>query len=146
QEAGIAAAMVALAGLGTAFLPVGWSVLIALAASALWSGATIHAFAAGALWPAAGPLLGIWLAWVGQVAVRSVEERNLRLWIESVFGQHVSRAVVEKGIRDPRAFALGGARRDLTVLFSDIRGFTSMSEEMEPEQVVERLNEYLPEM
>src|SRR6185503_9344725 len=46
----------------------------------------------------------------------------------------------------PEKVQLGGERRDLTILFSDIRGFTTISEASEPEQVVEMLNEYLTRM
>jgi adenylate cyclase len=49
-------------------------------------------------------------------------------------------------LKDPEKLKLGGEKKDLTVLFSDIRGFTSISEHMTPERLVKFLNEYLTKM
>lgn len=53
----------------------------------------------------------------------------------------VSPAVIDQ--LDPDSLQLGGTRREITVLFADIRGFTSFSEEMQPEELVGVLNRYL---
>ena len=64
----------------------------------------------------------------------------------TLFGRYVSPTVVEQLTNQPDLVVLGGKRQDATVLFSDIRGFTSYSEAREPEEVVKRLNEYLAVM
>jgi len=75
----------------------------------------------------------------------NVSERSKRE-LRRMFDRYVSKAVVEKITSNPLQLKLGGERKEITVLFSDIRGFTSMSETMEPEAVVSILNEYLTEM
>jgi len=62
--------------------------------------------------------------------------------IKKTFKRYVSKQVVEKLLEDDAKLNLGGEKREVTVLFSDIRGFTSMSEKMEPEKVVSTLNSY----
>jgi adenylate cyclase len=68
------------------------------------------------------------------------------LWIKSMmqrsFGKYVGNEVVELIMNNPESEWLKGKRRSATVLFTDIRGFTSYSEPREPEEVVDRLNEY----
>src|SRR2546430_3881807 len=53
---------------------------------------------------------------------------------------------MEEVARDPSAIKLGGEKREMTVLFADIRGFTSLSERLEPEALVHILNQYLTRM
>jgi class 3 adenylate cyclase len=65
--------------------------------------------------------------------------------IKDIFGKFHSKAVVEKLFKEDKV-RLGGERLPVTVFFSDIRGFTSSSEVLSPEAVVEMLNEYLTEM
>jgi len=62
--------------------------------------------------------------------------------IKKTFKRYVSKQVVDELLDDDAKLNLGGEKREVTVLFSDIRGFTSMSEKMEPEQVVSTLNNY----
>ncbi len=63
-------------------------------------------------------------------------------FIRKVFSSYVTEKVMRELIKNPEMAKLGGERREITVLFSDIRGFTSLSEKMAPERVVEILNEY----
>jgi len=66
--------------------------------------------------------------------------------IKDTFGKYLAPAIVEDVLRNPAALALGGERRALTVYFSDIKGFTSLSEAMPPEELVRFLNTYLTAM
>ncbi len=63
--------------------------------------------------------------------------------IKGAFCTYVSSQVMDEVLKDPGKLALGGARKRATMLFTDIRGFTSMSETLEPEAVVSVINEYL---
>jgi adenylate cyclase len=74
-----------------------------------------------------------------------VRERKNRL-LKSAFASYVPRDVVDKIARDASAVKLGGEKKMLTVLFSDIRGFTSYSEKMDPQDLVAVLNNYLSKM
>ncbi len=73
------------------------------------------------------------------------EERRARE-LKKMFSHYVSPKIVEQLIAHPEMARLGGQRREITVLFSDVRGFTSFSERRQPEEVVAQLNEYLQEM
>ncbi len=73
--------------------------------------------------------------------VLGLQERDR---VKEVFGRYVTTQVSEEVLKG--AIKLGGERRRVTMLFSDIRSFTSMSETMTPEQVVEFLNDYFSEM
>ena len=87
---------------------------------------------------------------VGHIATRynsvmdSLETRTLL--IRKTFGRYVSDEVVEQLLKSPDALKLGGERKKITMLTSDIRGFTATSERLEPEEVVKILNFYLQYM
>lgn len=66
--------------------------------------------------------------------------------IKKIFSSYVTEKVVNELIKNPSMAKLGGARREVTVLFSDIRDFTTLSEKLPPEKVVEILNEYFSTM
>ncbi|GFO67990.1 adenylate/guanylate cyclase domain-containing protein [Geomonas limicola] len=73
------------------------------------------------------------------------EERQARQ-IRAMFSSYVTERLVDEMIRNPGLARLGGERREITVLFSDVKGFTSYAERHSPEEVVAILNEYLGEM
>lgn len=75
----------------------------------------------------------------------TVEERRAR-GIRAMFSSYVTTAIVNELIENPALARLGGEKREVTVLFSDVRGFTGFCEQHEPEEVVALLNEYLGEM
>jgi class 3 adenylate cyclase/CHASE2 domain-containing sensor protein len=75
-----------------------------------------------------------------------VREQQQTALLKTTFGRYVSPQILDHILDHPEKVRLGGERRDLTILFSDIRGFTSISEASEPEEVVEMLNEYLTRM
>lgn len=71
-----------------------------------------------------------------------IRERKSRL-LKIAFGSYVSPEVVDQIIKNSNRMQLGGEKKQLTVLFSDIRGFTSYSEGLDPQQIVAVLNLYL---
>lgn len=104
-------------------------------------------FSARRVWlDLASPLVAVPLVWGGVYGFRhAVEEREKRV-IRGLFGQYVAPQVMEELLRNPESLKLGGERRNVTVLFSDINGFTTRSESSQPEEVVRMLNAYFEEM
>lgn len=79
-----------------------------------------------------------------QTLAGQLEQRNR--FIRDTFGQYVSDEIVANLLASPTALELGGVRRKVTLLYSDLRGFTAMSERFGPEDVVTLLNRYLGAM
>jgi adenylate cyclase len=74
-----------------------------------------------------------------------VESRAKRQFAD-LFGQYVPPELVQEMSRQPESYSMQGRRAELTVLFSDVRGFTTISEALEPEQLAELMNDYLDTM
>jgi adenylate cyclase len=92
------------------------------------------------------PVLAIVLSYIGNTVYQTVTDQREKSRIRRTFQQYVAPQVVEKMLNSREMPSYGGERRELTVLFSDIRRFTNFSETHEPEIVVSRLQEYLSEM
>jgi len=129
-----------------AFVPA-WATgaLAAAVAIALWL-ITVQVFAGGLWTPLVIPLIAVALAFVGDLAWQYFIEGREKRQVKRLFARFVSKDVYEQLMTDPSRAALGGARRTMTVLFSDVRGFTALSEKGEPEDVVRQLNEYFARM
>ena len=81
-----------------------------------------------------------------QGLVVAVEDISDISRVKNTFKRYVSKQVVDELLDNDAKLNLGGEQREITILFTDIRGFTSMSEKMQPEVVVSTLNEYFSEM
>ncbi|MCP3944812.1 MAG: adenylate/guanylate cyclase domain-containing protein [Desulfobacteraceae bacterium] len=82
-----------------------------------------------------------------QQIIRVSEERlHLVNFIKETFGRYLSKKVVEEILSSPGGHKLGGTRKQVTVLISDLRGFTGLSETRDPEDMVQLLNSYLEKM
>lgn len=92
------------------------------------------------------PLLALVITYTTLTVYRYLTEERERKKIKGAFNYYVSTAVVDEMLKHPEQLKLGGDKRDLTVLFSDIRGFTTISENLTPEELVHLLNEYLTVM
>jgi adenylate cyclase len=92
------------------------------------------------------PTIVVALVFASTTLVRYFSTESERRQIKAAFQFYVPPAVVEEIAADVSKLRLGGEKRDLTVLFSDIRGFTSMSEALAPEDLVKLLNVYFTEM
>lgn len=73
-------------------------------------------------------------------------EGSQRRYLKNAFSQYLSPDVIERLIDNPKMLKLGGERREISIYFSDIQGFTSISERLEPEALTSLLNDYLTEM
>ena len=76
-------------------------------------------------------------------AVEGLKQRDL---IEQTFGRYVDKSVAAELMRTPEALRLGGELRTVTIMMSDIRSFTSISEKLQPEEVIKVMNKYFAKM
>jgi adenylate cyclase len=135
-----------LVGMLAVMLPAWWATVLTIALAAAFGWEATRAFAGGYWMNVTQPLATAAVALFGGVAYQYVVEGRERRKMARLFGQFVSKDVFEQLVADPSLARLGGQRRDMTVLFSDIRGFTTVSEKGQPEEIVGMLNEYFTEM
>ncbi|HEY2587857.1 MAG TPA: adenylate/guanylate cyclase domain-containing protein [Tepidisphaeraceae bacterium] len=96
--------------------------------------------------PLAAPLLAFLLATVGAFAWSYLAEGRQRRLVLKALSQYVSPQVAAEIDRDPGALKLGGERREMSVMFTDIQGFTDLSERLDEHTLTKLLNYYLDEM
>jgi adenylate cyclase len=92
------------------------------------------------------PLAALIVLYVSHTIYKYMTEERERKKIKGAFTYYVSSSVVNEMLKHPEKLKLGGERRELTVLFSDIKGFTTIAEGLTPEELVNLLNEYLTVM
>jgi len=94
----------------------------------------------------AAPLFLILLTYVVVTASDFIQAEMERRKTRAIFSRYVSPDVVEELMKNPDSIELGGAKKIVTIMFADIRGFTAYSENKDPVEVIARLNEYLTVM
>lgn len=90
--------------------------------------------------------LAIIVSYIYVMSYKSIVEGREKKWIKNTFSQYLSPKVVNIITEDPSKLILGGEKRDMTICFMDIAGFTSMSERLSPEELTRKLNYYLSEL
>ncbi|MDD2830295.1 MAG: adenylate/guanylate cyclase domain-containing protein [Sulfuricurvum sp.] len=88
-------------------------------------------------------IVGITLAWLSAFGIKYFHEGAQKRFIKNAFSRYISPQVIDSLIKHPENLKLGGRRETLSILFSDIEGFTTISTHMEPEILARFLNEYL---
>lgn len=121
-----------------------------VAAYVLWvpipAAVAVGGYAAGYWVPLMVPTVGVVLALAGAGVANYTTEGKQKRYIKNAFQQYLSPAVIEELIQDPKRLRLGGERRELSIFFSDLQGFTSLSEGLSPEELTALLNDYLSAM
>lgn len=92
------------------------------------------------------PLLVILSVYIGITVYKYLSESRQKRFIRSAFSTYLAPTVVQQLIDSPENLELGGEEREITAFFSDVQGFTSISEKLTPQELVELLNEFLTEM
>ena len=92
------------------------------------------------------PVLTMMVIYMGITIYRYIKEEREKKKIRGAFQYYLTASVINEMLKDPTKLKLGGDKKDLSVLFSDIRGFTTISEKLTPEELVRLLNEYLTVM
>lgn len=112
-----------------------------LASGNVWAWSSFHAH-----FPLATPLLAIWGLFVLNMSYGFFVEARSKAQITRLFGQYIPPELVDEMAKDPARYSLRGESRVMSVLFSDIVGFTSFSEKLEATQLAEMLNIFLSHM
>lgn len=92
------------------------------------------------------PVLTMLAVYLGVTIYRYITEEREKKKIRNAFQYYLTASVITEMLKDPNKLKLGGDKKQLTALFSDIRGFTTISEQLGPEELVHLLNEYLTAM
>ncbi len=92
------------------------------------------------------PMATLFATYATVVSYRFFFEEGEKRKVRSAFSQYMHPALIAQMLNNPDGIRLGGEEKELTALFSDIRGFTTLSESLSPPQLVELLNEYLTAM
>lgn len=127
-------------------LPLGLAVPSSLAIVAGWGVLSVQLFDRGLVVPMLAPMLaGLLVFGATSVLLASLAVRE-RVRVKGLFARYVHADVVRELIDGEDRIELAGEEREITVLFSDIRGFTTMSEHVDPVEMVAQLNEYFEAM
>ena len=133
-------------GIAGAYLNAWLTGAVALAFAGLFAWQSVRLFSRGLWIDVTVTMLALVFAYVGDLAWKYFVEGREKRQVKKLFSRYVSKDVYNQLVANPSLAALGGARRHMTVLFSDIRGFTTMSEKGTPEDVVKQLNQLFTRM
>jgi adenylate cyclase len=124
---------------------VGWSGLtMTLVIGIVWAVTAFLFFNYASLFiPIVPVLLAIVVGYIGSVTHNVIYEEREKKKIKSMFSSYVSPELVDKMISDEFDYTLGGREDELTVMFSDIEDFTTLSESLSPRELVSMINSYL---
>ncbi|MDX9732357.1 MAG: adenylate/guanylate cyclase domain-containing protein, partial [Bdellovibrionales bacterium] len=92
------------------------------------------------------PILTVFAVFVSTTSYKYFTEERKKRALKGTFAKYVSPAVVDEILKDPENIELGGKKVELTVMFSDVRGFTTISEKLDPRALSDLLNSYLTPM
>jgi adenylate cyclase len=123
-----------------------WGIAVAVGVAILYTLLAQVAFDNGTVLSYTYPIGSLVLASVGSLAVHYVTEAFERARVRETFARFVPESVVGEVLEQADGARLGGVGRYATVMFSDLRGFTSFAEQLEPDQVIRILNRYLTAM
>jgi len=107
---------------------------------------SLLAYSRGAWLPLILVELAVVITLVGSGVLNYATEGRQKRYIKSAFKQYLSPAVIDQLIAHPERLKLGGEKRELSIFFSDLQGFTGISEGLSPEELTSLLNDYLSSM
>ncbi len=128
------------------YLPIWLSASLSAALFLIYIFIAIFVFDAGIILNIVYVPVSIIVTYLATMIYFYLSEKRSKKQIKGAFEKYVSKDVISHILEHPEKLKLGGERREITVFFSDIRGFTTISEKLGPEQLVHLLNEYLTEM
>lgn len=141
-----AAAIALLLVIVTSMFFVRFQIVVLSVLYVLWVLVCFEVGLQGVWLPMVIPLVAMVIVTIASVAFQYQLEGKQYKFIRGAFQYYVTPEVIDQIVNTPSSLSLGGERRTLTILFSDIQGFTSISESMEPAKLVQFLNKFLSEM
>lgn len=123
---------------------IGFAATVALTGSLI--GIHWKLFGHGWVLPVVNSSVAMTGTYLGVLLLKYVSEEREKKRIRSAFGHYLAPQVLEDVLKSPDKLMLGGERRYMTVMFADLEGFTSLSEQLAPEDISAILNEYLSRM
>jgi adenylate cyclase len=139
--------LIAFIALASSRIPLPVTVAASAALLALVIAACFVSYGLGLWIPMAAPFLGGLLAFLAGTLYNYATEGRQKRFIKMAFSSYLSPAVVDQVIADPSQLKLGGEKREMTAIFTDVRSFSTISEALgDPAKLVELLNYYLTRM
>jgi adenylate cyclase len=136
-----------LAGLTLLGIRKSWAAAVAAAACLLAPVALgFGLYPAGWGWPVAAPWSSALLAVGSALLYNYSTEGRQKAFLKSAFRHYLSPVVIERILEDPSRLKLGGERRECSIFFSDLQGFSAVSEKLDPVRLTALLNDYLSDM
>jgi len=123
-----------------------WATLASVLAVALIAALNVVIWNGGLVLPLAASLLMVAALYTMNMAYGYFVESRSKQQFAELFGQYVPPELVDRMARDPGRYTMAPKSAELTILFSDVRGFTSISEALQPDELREYINEYLTSM
>ncbi|MCF7914993.1 MAG: CHASE2 domain-containing protein [Spirochaetaceae bacterium] len=109
--------------------------------------ADLGAFVAtGVYLPPLIPMSSVFFTFLVLTAIQFLQTSKDRLYIKNAFSHYLSTDVINELLSDPEKLSLGGDKKHMTALFTDVKGFSTISEQLDPTELVSLLNQYLSEM
>ena len=125
---------------------VGEGVVAVTLLTATWA-IGFHFFAAEGIWlPVWSLTISVLFAYFSTSIYQAFTEERNKKQIKSMFSRYAPPAYVDELVKDPTKLELGGEEKEISILFSDIEGFTTISESLSPRKLIEMLNDYLNTM
>lgn len=146
EQIGIIALISFAGALALVYLNIWFGILFAILLGMAYFGAAQASYYNGVIINMVYPYIAILLTYFGSLIYKYFAELREKSYIENAFGRYLSPNVMHTVIDNPDTLHLGGAKKEVTVFFSDIANFTTESEKLTPENLVAQLNEYLSTM
>ena len=133
--------------LATYYLPTIWGLLVSVLLAIIYFGSSVYVFSEfNFISEITTPVFLIIFAFGGHTGYQYLLSQKEKKLIQGAFAHYVPEKVVSKILENPDKLQLGGEQQVVSVMFSDVAGFTSISERLTPTQLVHLLNDYLTEM
>ncbi|MBI5048385.1 MAG: CHASE2 domain-containing protein [Deltaproteobacteria bacterium] len=123
-----------------------WGFLFFAIFAGLVTGIHWWVFSKGVIIAVVSSVIAMTVTYLGVILLKYIMEYREKSFVKAAFGHYIAPAVLENILKSPDKLKLGGEKRYMTVLFSDVEGFTTLSEQIPPDEVSSILNEYLSQM